>query len=102
MRSLVFLTATLFASISEAATLDIVVEGLETKGRLRLALVDSEDTWRGKGEPLVGINARVTASTMKFRFEVPAGKMAVRLYHDENANGELDSNMLGIPKEGYG
>jgi uncharacterized protein (DUF2141 family) len=22
--------------------------------------------------------------------------------HDENRNGELDTNMFGIPKEGYG
>jgi uncharacterized protein (DUF2141 family) len=24
------------------------------------------------------------------------------LIHDENRNGELDTNMFGIPKEGYG
>jgi uncharacterized protein (DUF2141 family) len=26
----------------------------------------------------------------------------VRLFHDSNGNGELDRNMLGIPREGYG
>lgn len=30
------------------------------------------------------------------------GKYAVQLYHDENSNGKMDFNMLGIPKEGYG
>ncbi len=27
---------------------------------------------------------------------------AVRYIHDENSNGELDTNWIGIPKEGYG
>ncbi|NUO00517.1 MAG: DUF2141 domain-containing protein, partial [Saprospiraceae bacterium] len=30
------------------------------------------------------------------------GKYAVQLYHDENGNGKMDFNLLGIPKEGYG
>jgi uncharacterized protein (DUF2141 family) len=30
------------------------------------------------------------------------GKYAIRYFHDENANGELDKNFMGIPKEGYG
>jgi uncharacterized protein (DUF2141 family) len=27
---------------------------------------------------------------------------AIAVIHDENRNGELDTNMFGIPKEGYG
>ena len=27
---------------------------------------------------------------------------AIRYYHDENIDDELDTNILGIPKEGYG
>lgn len=30
------------------------------------------------------------------------GKYAVRYFHDENGNGALDTNSLGIPTEGYG
>ena len=30
------------------------------------------------------------------------GPKAVRLYHDENGNGKLDTNFFGIPTEGYG
>lgn len=36
-------------------------------------------------------------------FILPApGVYAVALFHDENANGHLDTNALGIPTEGYG
>ena len=32
---------------------------------------------------------------------LPAGKFAVAVFHDENGNDTLDTNLLGIPKEGY-
>jgi uncharacterized protein (DUF2141 family) len=34
--------------------------------------------------------------------EIPAGTYALVVLHDENMNGKLDTNLLGIPKEGYG
>jgi len=30
------------------------------------------------------------------------GKYAVSVFHDENSNGKLDANFMGIPKEGVG
>jgi uncharacterized protein (DUF2141 family) len=33
---------------------------------------------------------------------VPAGKYAIVVYHDENANGHFDQNAFGMPMEGYG
>jgi uncharacterized protein (DUF2141 family) len=33
---------------------------------------------------------------------VPAGSWAAQAFHDENANGEIDRAMFGIPKEGVG
>jgi uncharacterized protein (DUF2141 family) len=30
------------------------------------------------------------------------GKYAVRYYHDENLNGNMETNMFGKPTEGYG
>jgi uncharacterized protein (DUF2141 family) len=34
--------------------------------------------------------------------DLPPGTYAVAVFHDENANGKLDKNFLGIPREGYG
>lgn len=34
--------------------------------------------------------------------DIPPGKYAMVVIHDENMNGKLDTNWLGIPKEGYG
>jgi uncharacterized protein (DUF2141 family) len=32
---------------------------------------------------------------------LPAGSYAVGAYHDENGNDHLDTNVLGLPEEGY-
>jgi uncharacterized protein (DUF2141 family) len=34
--------------------------------------------------------------------EIPPGTYAIAAIHDENMNGKLDTNWLGIPEEGYG
>jgi len=34
--------------------------------------------------------------------DIPPGTYALGVIHDENMNGKLDANWLGIPKEGYG
>jgi len=44
-----------------------------------------------------------TASTATFTFKnIPYGKYAVAVFWDKNDNGELDRNLLGIPKEPVG
>lgn len=34
--------------------------------------------------------------------DIPPGTYAMAVVHDENMNGKLDTNFLGIPLEGYG
>lgn len=34
--------------------------------------------------------------------DIPQGTYAMAVIHDENMNGKLDTNWLGIPTEGYG
>jgi uncharacterized protein (DUF2141 family) len=34
--------------------------------------------------------------------DVPDGEYAVGIIHDENNNGKMDTNILGMPKEGVG
>ncbi len=56
-----------------------------------------------QGEQLEGKRVEVTAEQMEVAFApVPAGRYAVRMYQDENGNGQLDLGMFKIPKEGVG
>jgi uncharacterized protein (DUF2141 family) len=34
--------------------------------------------------------------------DIPPGTYALAVIHDENRNGKLDTNWLGVPTEGYG
>lgn len=34
--------------------------------------------------------------------DIPSGTYALVVLHDENMNGKIDTNWLGVPKEGYG
>ena len=50
-----------------------------------------------------GVQQQAHEGDMRFVLrDFPAGRYAVNAFHDENGNGDLDTNVLGIPKEGYG
>ncbi len=56
-----------------------------------------EDTCANHGEA----PARAGTTTVTVQ-NLPTGQYAVQAFHDENANGEVDRAMFGIPREGVG
>ena len=89
----------------KTATLEIEITNLESDdGWLVIALLDSaaqfddgDQSFRSAKEvPIREGKARIA-------FEgIPYGSYAVRVFHDENSNGDLDTNFVGFPKEGFG
>ena len=58
---------------------------------------ESEDSvFIGKILPIRNSEVLLTLDSLKY------GSYAIKVFHDENINGELDSNFLGIPTEDYG
>ena len=100
------LTATLLAanSAASAAELRVKVVGITAQtGTISMAVMDSDAAWAGKGKPITGRHAKVTGDTLEIAFaDLAPGKYAIRLMHDENDNGKLDTNLVGMPTEGYG
>lgn len=47
------------------------------------------------------IKIRETQARCDFQ-SIPPGNYAIAVIHDQNMNGKLDANVLGIPTEGYG
>jgi len=46
---------------------------------------------------------KIRKSQARCDFEdIPPGNYAMAVVHDENMNGKLDANWVGIPTEGYG
>ncbi len=71
------------------------------KGVAYIGLYDSENSFLNtafKGEKLMIKNNKVVY-TFK---DIPAGNYAISAFHDEDENGELSTNFIGIPKESYG
>mgnify|MGYP006285773859 CR=1 FL=1 len=50
---------------------------------------------------MMAIEIRDTQARCDF-VGIPAGTYALAVIHDENRNGKLDTNWLGLPTEGYG
>ena len=107
MKSLTTLIAALLVLSSNvsAATLSIeLVDITASTGTIGVQLVDSKAIFDGGGKPVAAKQIKATGvETISLKFEdLKPGKYAVMVMHDENDNGKLDSNILGIPKEGYG
>tara|TARA_B100000676_G_scaffold293923_1_gene331280 strand:+ start:573 stop:977 length:405 start_codon:yes stop_codon:yes gene_type:complete len=99
------LSLVLFTSQLSAATLDIEVQGITKGGILNLEISSSKETFESdEGDTGVAarIQERVSRGSYQRSFDIPPGTYAVKLHIDENENGELDTNFLGIPKEQYG
>ncbi len=85
---------------STALTLEIA--GVTpSEGSVIIGIYDSEASW-DSGSALAGARADVSGDQVVAVFDdLPAGQYAVKMYHDVNANGELDTNLMGIPSEPF-
>ena len=106
LRSLALATTLAFAAANaHAADLRLKVANIQVHtGTVMAMLVDSDAAWNGKAKPVTGRGAPANASgELELVFDgLAPGKYAIRLMHDENGNGKLDSNLVGMPTEGYG
>ncbi len=86
------------------STFELKIEGIDkVEGEIRIALFDSEKEYDKKENPLYAVVLPVDGETLTWSQDsLFFGEYAIAVYHDKNENGELDSNLLGIPKEAYG
>ncbi|MGZ3896348.1 MAG: DUF2141 domain-containing protein [Flavisolibacter sp.] len=71
-------------------------------GVCRACLFKDESSFK-KGQAFRCTQAQIRQQMADIRFEnVPDGQYALFIFHDENNNGVMDRNWLGVPKEGYG
>ncbi len=92
------------ASALEVGSLTVEMQGIQADGGQAIfILMDSESSHQGKTpiftRKLSAINLQ--SATVTFS-DVPTGDYSAVIYHDVNANGELDRNFFGKPKEPYG
>ena len=83
-----------------AATVEVRVSGVTAKGNVAVAVCDKARFLKQCAYSATA-PAQAGETTLMVK-DVPAGTWAVLAYQDENGNGELDRNLIGIPKEPYG
>jgi uncharacterized protein (DUF2141 family) len=86
-------------------SITIKIAGLRNgDGNLLIALFNAKKGFPGKYENAVKQTSITAAGAEHVALfsDVPFGVYAVAVQHDENGNGKLDTNFLGMPKEGVG
>lgn len=97
-----FLLAMLAAPVLLAQNkLVVTVEGIRGgEGSVMVGLFGSKQTFLKKAT--YGKVVSVRGNVIKVTFEdITPGDYGISIIHDANNNGELDTNALGIPREGF-
>ena len=95
------------AQTKDTTTLTVRVTGARNaKGKIGVTLFQDtkgfpDDTSRAIRQESAEIDPKTMSAQVTFK-DVPQGTFAVAVLHDENGNGKMDKNFVGIPKEGYG
>ncbi|WP_083195918.1 DUF2141 domain-containing protein [Flavobacterium piscis] len=81
--------------------LTVSVSGLKNnEGTVKVGLYNSDGTFLKTTYKSVASKIKDNKAMVTFE-NLPAGEYAISAYHDENNNGKLDKNMMGIPSEDY-
>ena len=89
-----------------AGSLDVTVSGIRnTRGALLTCLWKDKVGFPtcGKSKTAIKLRSAISGGTMRVTFRgVAPGNYAVSVEHDEDGDGKLKTNFIGIPKEGVG
>jgi uncharacterized protein (DUF2141 family) len=101
----------------QAADLTLTVEGVRSNtGEVLIGVYENADAFKRAIDSsatksallpqawrIIGVSLRAKAGSQSIIFtQLPPGRYAVIAFHDENDNGLLDANVLGVPTEGFG
>jgi uncharacterized protein (DUF2141 family) len=93
------------APASEPTTVRLVIRVTDLRnrdGQLIFGVFKQADGFPNVQQKAVNWQVKPASSDGVFACELPPGVYAASVLHDENSNGDMDRNVAGIPKEGYG
>jgi len=85
-------------------TLVVKFNGMSSDdGKVIIALCNSDANYKDHKSPFIGKSISINKNNAIIEFEdLPFGEYAIKAFHDEDANDDLNTNILGIPIEDYG
>ena len=107
----------LFLFIFSISTFSATSDGVKNKGKLivkfegmnsnfgnvKIALCNSSENYKDHKSPFIGKTVSIDKNIAVIEIDdLPFGEYAIKAFHDEDANDDLNTNILGIPSEDYG
>lgn len=91
-------------SVSETATLVVEIREVEhNRGNIHVGLYNNGDDFLNVENVYQGVIESAESGNMYIVLgDIPVGRYAIAIFHDENSNGTLDRNMFRLPTEGIG
>jgi uncharacterized protein (DUF2141 family) len=91
-----------YAAPTAASTLALSLTDIaEPKGRIMLAVYASQADYDGD-KPVRGMAIDVAGASASTQIAgLAPGRYAIKLFHDVNGNGKMDTNPFGMPVEPY-
>jgi len=104
MYLLFFLFSIFYTNLPNGTLTVTILNFRNNQGQVSVALYDHEEGFpKSPDKALKIITAPISNKKSIILFEsLPPGEYAISVFHDENKNGKMDSNIFGIPKEGIG
>lgn len=107
MKKLKFLPAAMiitlaFGGTAYAETLTIRVETTSNTGTLRAAVYDSQSAFDADQMVSDAVGPAIQGTSVLVVENLKPGTYGIALFHDQNENGKLDTNLFGAPNEPFG
>jgi uncharacterized protein (DUF2141 family) len=97
--ALTFFISSLMAA--QNVNLTVAISGLKNNtGLVKVGLYNSDGTFLNATYKSITSVIKNNGATVTF-VGIPKGDYGISAYQDENSNGKLDKNMLGIPSEDF-
>ncbi len=102
MRRVIAAFLSICTCLAQAADISVTMNGAPGSGILVFQVYDSASAFGDFRDPAKELRTPVRSDATYLIENVPAGEVAVLVYVDENENGLIDKNFIGIPKEPLG
>lgn len=98
-------TGALITSAHSQTNIQVHITGISSqKGEIFVALYSSSNGFPSDASKAIKTAKAVPSNgkaSLNFTL-IPEGNYAIALFHDINGDGKMNTNIFGIPKEGYG
>ena len=95
------LALALLAPVAQAGPLTVTLENIQKQsGEIRLGIYDADGY--DSGAAISGADVAADAATVSVTVEgLAPGEYGIKLYHDVNGDGQMNTNPFGMPTEPF-